>query len=91
MNIVDRWNAFTAKCEDQRFKDAMVLWAGTGNDNTRLPVPKKKVLPGNHVYLLKVNNHNYLRFTIIDGDDLNALDTSEFRVSEHGWTARLEF
>ncbi len=92
MNIRERWAAFAAKCEDQRFKDAKVLWTGQGGDITQLPVPPKAVDPYSHAYLLQIQNHNYIRFTIIDGLELNSIKGKTFNpYNTNGYTARLEY
>ena len=92
MKVADRWQSFTAKTDNNTFKDAHLLWTGTGGDNTRLPVPAKPVADASYVYLLKIENHNYIRFTIIDGLELNSIKTKSFNPYQtNGYTARLEY
>lgn len=92
MKPVDRWRGFAIKCEDQRFKDAVVLWTGQGGDITHLPVPPTPVAPGPHLYLLQIQNHNYIRFTIIDGLELNSIKGTSFNpYNTNAFNARLEF
>ncbi len=92
MKLADRWHAFAAKCEDQRIKDARLFWIGTGGDITRLPVPPEADADASLVYLLKIEGHNYIRFTIISGLELNSIKDKTFNpYNTNGYTARLEY
>ncbi len=92
MNARQRWQSFVLKSDDQRFREAAVIWTGQGGDITRLPVPPMPAVPGTHVYLLQIENHNYIRFTIIDAYELNSLKAESFNpYHTNGYTARLEY